>query len=61
MSQRALLLVVVVLASVVVGLVAGILEFMGAGEVVTAIQNGGAACGATVLIGLAVVSWLRPS
>ncbi|MFJ5087473.1 hypothetical protein [Streptomyces sp. NPDC088674] len=61
MSQRALLLMVVVLASVVVGLVAGILEFAGVGKVVTAVKYGGGACGVAMLIGLAAVTWLMSS
>ncbi|MFI0979438.1 hypothetical protein ACH4SP_20870 [Streptomyces sp. NPDC021093] len=61
MSQRALLLVVVVLAAVVVGFMAGIIEFAGSKNVVTAVKYGGGACGAAVLIGLAAVTWLKSS
>ncbi|WP_028813058.1 hypothetical protein [Streptomyces flavidovirens] len=61
MPHRALLLAVVILASTVVGLVAGILEYASAGKVVTAVKYGGGACGAAVLIGLATATWLMSS
>ncbi|MEU5482825.1 hypothetical protein [Streptomyces mirabilis] len=61
MPQRALLLTVVVLASVVVGLVAGIIEYAGARKIITAVKYGGGACGAAMLIGLATATWLMSS
>ncbi|WP_353941167.1 hypothetical protein ABII15_05665 [Streptomyces sp. HUAS MG91] len=61
MQHRKLLLAVIVLVSVVVGLVAGILEYADAGQLIGAIKYGGGACGATMLIGLATVTWLRTS
>lgn len=61
MADRALLLAVVVLASVVVGLVAGIVEYASAGRVSAAVKYGGGACGGAVLIGLATATWLMSS
>ncbi|MEU9617788.1 MULTISPECIES: hypothetical protein [unclassified Streptomyces] len=59
MQYKMLVLTVLVLASVIVGLLAGILQFAGGGRIVGAVQGGAMAFGVSLTLGLGVVSSMR--
>ncbi|MGX5188245.1 hypothetical protein ACWKT5_37510 [Streptomyces avermitilis] len=61
MQHKALLFALVVLASVIVGLLAGILQFADGGQVVGAVRSGGVAFGVAMGLGMATITWLKTS
>ncbi|WP_221354897.1 hypothetical protein [Streptomyces beigongshangae] len=61
MQYKALLFVLVVQASVIVGLLAGILQFAEVGQLVGAVRSGGAAFGGAMVLGMASITWLWTS
>ena len=58
MQHRLLLLSVLVLTSLVVALVAGILRAASSGRVPQAIQSGAVVFGASLTLGLLIMTWL---
>ncbi|MFE5030038.1 hypothetical protein ACFRAO_43835 [Streptomyces sp. NPDC056656] len=60
-QKKLLILSVIVLASVVVGLVAGMVEYADAGRLPAAVKYGGGAFTGSVLLGLAMGTWLGRS
>ena len=61
MRHKKLLFALVVLAAVIVGLLAGIIEYADEGQMVGAVKYGGSAFGGAMVVGLMTVAWLKPS
>ncbi|MET9119848.1 hypothetical protein [Streptomyces sp. NPDC004528] len=61
MQYKALLFALVVLASVIVGLLAGIVQFADGGQVVDSVRSGGVAFGVSMGLGMATITWLKTS
>lgn len=59
MQNRLLLLIVLVLASTVVALVAGILRAVSGGRISQEIRDGAIAFVASMTLGLGIVTWLE--
>ncbi len=61
MLHKELLFTLVVLVSVIVGLLAGILEFAEGGRPLGAVKSGGVAFGVALGLGVATVTWMVTS
>ncbi|MFJ9647478.1 hypothetical protein [Streptomyces sp. NPDC101206] len=61
MRQKTLLFMLVVQASVIAGMLAGIIQFADGGQLMGAIKYGGVAFGGAMGLGLSAIAWLKPS
>ncbi|WP_055548662.1 hypothetical protein [Streptomyces sp. NBRC 110028] len=61
MQHKTLLFMLVVQASVIVGLLAGIIQFADEGQMVGAIKYGGVAFAGAMGLGISAVTWLKSS
>ncbi|MFD3465696.1 hypothetical protein ACFWWM_04895 [Streptomyces sp. NPDC058682] len=60
-QHRSLLFILVIQAAVIVGLLAGIIQFADGGQLMGAIKYGGVAFAGAMGLGISTVTWLRPS
>ncbi|MER7109304.1 hypothetical protein [Streptomyces sp. NPDC000229] len=61
MQYRTLLFVLVVQGAVIVGMLAGIIQFADGGQLMGAIKYGGVAFAGAMGLGISAVTWLKPS
>lgn len=60
-QHKTLLFMLVVQASTIVGLLAGIIQFADGGQTIGAIKYGGVAFAGAMGLGISAITWLKPS